>query len=55
MIRLSGAITLPNNTLKNAAIIQSWVISPFTGPPAVRAAIRTCMAGKRYTLEKADD
>ena len=41
--------------LKNAATIQSWVISPFTGPPAVRAAIRTCMAGKGYTLEKTDD
>ena len=41
--------------LKNAATIQSWVISPFTGPPAVRAAIRTCMTGKGYTLEKTDD
>jgi hypothetical protein len=39
--------------LKNASTIQSWVISPFTGPPAVRAAIRTCMAGKGYTLETA--
>jgi hypothetical protein len=41
--------------LKNASTPQSWIISPFTGPPAVRAAIRTCMAGKGYTLEKADD
>jgi hypothetical protein len=41
--------------LKNAATLQSWIISPFTGPPAVRAAIRTCMAGKGYTLEKTED
>jgi hypothetical protein len=41
--------------LKNAATIQSWVISPFTGPPAVRAAIRTCMTGKGYKLEKTED
>ena len=41
--------------LKNAANERTWVISPFTGPPAVRAAIRTCMAGKGYTLEKTDD
>jgi hypothetical protein len=41
--------------LKNAATPQSWIISPFTGPPAVRAAIRTCMAGKGYKLEKTED
>ena len=41
--------------LKNPDTPQSWVISPFTGPPAVRAAIRTCMAGKGYTLEKTED
>jgi hypothetical protein len=41
--------------LKNAATPQSWIISPFTGPPAVRAAIRTCMTGKGYTLEKTED
>jgi hypothetical protein len=41
--------------LQNAATPGSWVISPFTGPPAVRAAIRTCMAGKGYTLEKTED
>jgi hypothetical protein len=41
--------------LKNAATLQSWIISPFTGPPAVRASIRTCMAGKGYTLEKTED
>jgi hypothetical protein len=38
--------------LKDAATPQSWVISPITGPPAVRAAIRTCMQGKGYTLEQ---
>jgi hypothetical protein len=37
--------------LKNAATPERWVISPFTGPPAVRAAIRSCMARKGYTLE----
>ena len=41
--------------LKNAATPEKWIISPFTGPPAVRAAIRTCMAGKGYTLEKTED
>lgn len=39
--------------LKNASTLGSWVISPVTGPPAVRAAIRKCMQGKGYTLEKA--
>jgi hypothetical protein len=41
--------------LKNAATPGLWVISPFTGPPAVRAAIRACMAGKGYTLEQTGD
>jgi hypothetical protein len=41
--------------LKNAATLWKWMISPFTGPPAVRAAIRTCMAGKGYKLEKTED
>ncbi len=41
--------------LKNAATLWVWIISPFTGPPAVRAAIRTCMTGKGYTLEKTAD
>jgi hypothetical protein len=36
--------------LKNAAHPGSWIISPITGPPAVRAAIRTCMQGKGYVL-----
>jgi hypothetical protein len=39
--------------LKNAATPQSWVISPITGPPAVRAAILKCMEEKGYALEKA--
>jgi hypothetical protein len=39
--------------LKNASTIQSWIISPFTGPPAVRAATLKCMEGKGYALEKA--
>lgn len=39
--------------LKNADTLGSWVLSPFTGPPAVRAAMRTCMQGKGYVLEKA--
>jgi hypothetical protein len=40
---------------KNAATPQSWIISPITGPPEVRAAIRTCMSGKGYVLEKVQD
>jgi hypothetical protein len=40
--------------LKNAATPERWIISPFTGPPAVRAAIRTCMQGKGYALEQAE-
>jgi hypothetical protein len=40
--------------LKNAATLWSWIISPFTGPPEVRAKIRTCMAGKGYVLEKSN-
>ena len=37
--------------LKNAATPERWIISPITGPPAVRAAIRKCMEGKGYVLE----
>ena len=37
---------------KNAGSLGTWITSPFTGPPAVRAQIRTCMAGKGYALEK---
>lgn len=40
---------------KNAATPQSWIISPITGPPEVRAAIRTCMRGKGYVLETIED
>ena len=36
--------------LKNADTFGTWIISPFTGPPAVRAAIRKCMTGKGYVL-----
>ena len=38
--------------LKNAATPGKWIISPITGPPAVRAAIRTCMESKGYALQK---
>ncbi len=41
--------------LKNAATPQSWIISPITGPPEVRAAIRACMAEKGYVLEKTSE
>jgi hypothetical protein len=37
--------------LKNADNPWSWMISPITGPPKVRAAIRTCMQAKGYVLE----
>ena len=39
--------------LKNAATPKSWIISPITGPPAVRAAILKCMEGKGYAQQKA--
>jgi hypothetical protein len=39
--------------LKNADNPGTWIISPITGPPKVRAEIRTCMRGKGYVLEKA--
>jgi hypothetical protein len=39
--------------LRNARSPGTWIISPITGPPAVRAAIRTCMQGKGYVLENA--
>jgi hypothetical protein len=41
--------------LKNAATPGRWIISPITGPPAVRAAIRTCMESKGYALQKTGD
>jgi hypothetical protein len=37
--------------LKNAASPGTWIISPITGPPRVRAEIRSCMVGKGYTLQ----
>jgi len=40
--------------LKNAGTPQTWVISPITGPPAVRAATRTGMQGKGYVLKAGD-
>ena len=36
--------------LRNARAPGPWMISPITGPPAVRAAIRTCMTSKGYVL-----
>ena len=38
--------------IKNADTPWTWIKSPITGPPEVRAAIRTCMVGKGYVLEK---
>jgi hypothetical protein len=37
--------------LKNARTPESWIISPITGPPAVRAAILKCMEAKGYAPE----
>ena len=37
--------------LKNAGSPGTWMISPFTGPPEVRAAMRICMQGKGYVLQ----
>jgi hypothetical protein len=36
---------------KNAATPGVWIVSPFTGPPEVRADIRTCLAAKGYKLD----
>jgi len=41
--------------LRNAATPGRWLISPITGPPVVRAAIRKCMQDKGYVLGRADD
>jgi hypothetical protein len=38
--------------LKNADTPWTWMKSPFTGPPMVRAEIRTCMQHAGYVLEK---
>jgi hypothetical protein len=40
---------------QNADTPWTWMISPFTGPPKVRTAIRTCMEHNRYVLEKTGD
>jgi hypothetical protein len=39
----------------NAGTPGTWMISPITGPSQVRSAVRTCMVGKGYALEKAAD
>lgn len=41
--------------LKNAAYPWTWIISPVTGPPATRAAIRKCLETKGYALTKGGD
>jgi hypothetical protein len=41
--------------LRNARSPGTWIISPITGPSAVRAAIRTCMQGKGYVLDNGSD
>jgi hypothetical protein len=38
--------------LKNADNPGRWILSPIIGPPAVRAAIRSCMQGKGYAPEQ---
>jgi hypothetical protein len=37
--------------LRNADTLTTWLISPVTGPPEVRAAIRACMEKDGYVLE----
>ncbi len=39
--------------LKNADTPRTWIISPITGPPEVRASIRKCMTTKGYVVETA--
>jgi hypothetical protein len=39
----------------NAGTPGTWMISPITGPSQVRSAVRTCMVGKGYPLQKAAD
>jgi hypothetical protein len=50
--RTSSAETVRRH---NAGAPGTWIMSPINGPPEVRAAIRTCMTGKGYVLEKAGD
>ena len=40
---------------QNADTPWTWMISPFTGPPRVRTAIRTCMAHDGYVVETTGD
>lgn len=40
--------------LQNAGSPGTWIISPIIGPPKVRAAIRSCMQGKGYSLNPSD-
>ena len=37
---------------QNADTPATWMMSPFTGPPRVRVAIRSCMEHDGYVLEK---
>ncbi|WP_158921473.1 hypothetical protein [Acidisphaera sp. S103] len=39
----------------NADTPWTWMKSPFTGPPEVRAAIRACMEHDGYVVEKAEN
>ncbi len=41
--------------LKNADTLGTWIMSPYTGPSAVRAEIRKCLVSKGYVLTKAED
>jgi ABC-type glycerol-3-phosphate transport system substrate-binding protein len=41
--------------LRNADTPWTWMISPFTGPPEVRTAIRACMEHDGYAVEKAQN
>ena len=36
--------------LQNAGDPGTWIISPITGPPKVRAGIRSCMQKKGYVM-----
>jgi hypothetical protein len=40
--------------LRNARSPGTWIISPITGPPAVRAAVRACMQDKGYVIVTKD-
>lgn len=40
---------------QNANTPGTWIMSPFTGPPRVRAIMRTCMKSKGYKLDLLSD